>query len=364
MKVLFIIRSSARYNKGGDLVKVNNTSDCLIKIGVAVDIKYSNENIDYNVYDLLHFFNILRPADILKHIKKSKKKFVVSTIFLDLSEYEKKVRKGITSYISKILSGDKTEYLKVIARAIINNEKINSLNYLFLGQKRSVKIIAKKAACLLPNSFNEYQRFKNQYRVEQHFKVIPNGIDDTIFKKELPSSDKDPFLVICVARIEPYKNQLNLIKALNNTKFRLVIIGAHSTNASVYYNECKKTAASNVYLASRVSQEELSNYYKKAKVHVLPSWFETTGLSSLEAASQRCNVVITEKGDTREYFEDYGFYCEPEFEASILEAVEKAAEADFDERLHTKIYQHCTWMEAAKKTLEAYEEALHNDDIS
>jgi glycosyltransferase involved in cell wall biosynthesis len=358
MKVLFIIRSSARYNKGGDLVQANNTADALRLIDVDVDICYSDEKIDYSPYDLLHFFNILRPADILAHVRRSKKQFVVSTIYLDLSEYEKKIRKGIISFISKVLPGDTTEYLKVIARALINNEKINSISYLFLGQKKSVKLVAKKAACLLPNSFNEYKRFQKKYGLNCKYKVVPNGIDDNILKNELQSTLKEPDLIICVGRIEPYKNQLNVIKALNNTNFRLVIIGAHSANATSYYEECKNKAAANVFLAGRVSQDELVNYYKKAKVHVLASWFETTGLSSLEAASQRCNVVITDKGDTKEYFEGYGFYCEPHSEKSILNAVEKAAASDFDERLHTKIYQQYTWMHAAEKTLEAYKEVL------
>lgn len=256
------------------------------------------------------------------------------------------------------MPGDTTEYLKVIARAIINNEKINSISYLFLGQKMSVKLVAKKAACLLPNSFNENERFQKKYNLSCRYKVVPNGIDDNVLKRELQPTLKEPDLIICVGRIEPYKNQLKVIKALNNTNYRLVIVGAPSANAAFYYEECKKNAAANVFLAGRVSQDELICYYKKAKVHVLASWFETTGLSSLEAASQRCNVVITHKGDTKEYFEDYGFYCEPDSEQSILNAVTKAAAADFDERLYTKIYQQYTWMCAAEKTLEAYKEVL------
>ena len=35
------------------------------------DIKLTNEKIDYSKYDLLHFFNITRPADILYHLEKS-----------------------------------------------------------------------------------------------------------------------------------------------------------------------------------------------------------------------------------------------------------------------------------------------------
>ncbi len=57
----------------------------------------------------------------------------------------------------------------------------------------------------------------------------------------------------------------------------------------------------------------------------MPSWFETTGLSSLEAAAMGCNIVITRKGDAYEYFGDYAYYCDPESPDSIFKAIEKAA---------------------------------------
>ena len=356
MKVLFIIRSTAFKNKGGDIIQAVNTAKYLKFLGVQVDIRYSDEVIDYSPYDLLHFFNIIRPADILIHIKDPAKKFVVSTIYVDLSEYEKKVRKGVTSYISKIFPADFTEYLKVIARSVINNEKISSPSYLWLGQRNAIKAVAKKAFCLLPNSESEYRRFSKAYNTSCRYKVVPNGIDEEIFKNELPGGSKDKNLVICVGRIERRKCQLSIIKALNNTKFEFIIIGAPATNEQSYYKECKQAAASNISFVQSLPQQDLIAYYKRAKVHVLASWFETTGLSSLEAASQRCNIVITDKGDTREYFEDYAFYCDPGSEQSILDAVNKAAAEDFDERLHTKIYREYTWMQAAEKTLSAYNE--------
>jgi glycosyltransferase involved in cell wall biosynthesis len=87
---------------------------------------------------------------------------------------------------------------------------------------------------------------------------------------------------------------------------------------------------------------------------VLASWFETTGLSSLEAAAMHCNIVITEKGDTREYFGDDGFYCEPESPESIRVAVELASKATFNDALAEKIRNSHTWRKAAEQTLEAY----------
>ena len=154
------------------------------------------------------------------------------------------------------------------------------------------------------------------------------------------------------------KNQLNLVKALNGTQFKLLIIGSPSPNQKKYYQECKDLAAPNVSFINSITQEELAEYYKKAKVHVLPSWFETTGLSSLEAAAMGCNVVITDKGDTREYFEDMAYYCDPGSPGSILNAVKLAAKNENDKALQQKIFSAYTWQVTAGLTYRAYEEVL------
>jgi glycosyltransferase involved in cell wall biosynthesis len=160
--------------------------------------------------------------------------------------------------------------------------------------------------------------------------------------------------VLCVARIEGIKNQLNLIKALNNTRFHLLIIGSHAPNQASYYHHCRSIAAKNVDFIDHIPVEMLLTWYQRAKVHVLPSWFETTGLSSVEAAAMGCNIVITDKGDTREYFGDDAFYCDPSEPKSILEAIEKASLGPFNENLRKKILKYYTWEQAAIQTLKAY----------
>jgi glycosyltransferase involved in cell wall biosynthesis len=113
-----------------------------------------------------------------------------------------------------------------------------------------------------------------------------------------------------------------------------------------------------VEFIDKIPQEQLINYYCKAKVHALPSWFETTGLSSLEAAAMGCNIVITDKGDTVEYFGEDAFYCDPDSPQSIRSAVEQAAASNEKESLMNKIFTHFTWRQTAKQTLEAYQEVL------
>ena len=210
---------------------------------------------------------------------------------------------------------------------------------------------------VLPNSESENRRIGQNYFDGASYRVIPNGVNPMLFQNCITTKKNDN-LVVCAARIEGIKNQLNLVKALNNTRFRLLIIGSSAPNQPGYYDECRKIAAANVVFIDRISQESLVDYYRQAKVHVLPSWFETTGLSSMEAAAMGCNIVITDKGDTREYFGDDAFYCDPADPKSILAAVEQASMAGPAEKLQHKIMDQYTWQQAAKQTFKAYQSAL------
>jgi len=357
MKVLFISRATLFTNKGGDTIQVTNTANHLIEIGVTVDVRLCNEKINYEGYDLIHFFNIIRPSDILFHIKKSKLPFVISTIYVDYTEFEKNMRKGIAGLAFKLLSQDFIEYCKVIARALVNKETIISPSYLFMGHKAAVKKIIRKSALLLPNSENEYKRLSSHFQIHHRYRIVPNAIDPKLFKSKKHNA-RNQNLVLCVGRIEGIKNQLNLIKGLSNSSFNIVLIGAASSNQEGYYLACRNAAAENVQFINHIPQKDLFAYYQQAKVHVLPSWFETTGLSSLEAAVMGCNIVITDKGDTREYFENMAFYCDPGSPDSIRSAVMLASSSPFNEALREKILREYIWPVTAAKTLEAYKLAL------
>ena len=156
MRVVFIVRSNLYSTKGGDTIQVQETAEQLMSIGVFVDIKLTNEKIDYSIYDLLHFFNIIRPADILLHISKANKPYVVSTIFVEYSEFDKNHRKGFTGFLFKFFSPDFIEYTKALARSVKGNDRLVSREYLWIGQKKSIQKVLNGASYLLPNSESEY----------------------------------------------------------------------------------------------------------------------------------------------------------------------------------------------------------------
>ena len=140
-----IVRSTLYTVQGGDTIQALQTARSLRTQGIKVDIKLTNEQIDYNSYHLLHFFNITRPADILYHIRKTNIPFVVSTILINYSEYDKYHRRGISGILFRYLPADTIEYLKAISRWILGRDRLMSLSYAWKGQKKSIHEIIKKA---------------------------------------------------------------------------------------------------------------------------------------------------------------------------------------------------------------------------
>jgi glycosyltransferase involved in cell wall biosynthesis len=360
MRVLFISRPTIFSTPGGDTIQLIKTAEQLKKLGVSVTIRENDEPIEHFDFDLIHFFNIVRPDDILPFIKL--KPFVVSTIFVDYSEYEKKSRTGILGIAFKFLPKQFIEYFKSIARSAINGQKIKSWYFLFNGQKKSIKKIADNASMLLPNSENEFERFSNYLNKKYAYKAIVNAVDQEIFNYDrVQSNVKYKDYIICVGRIEGLKNQLNLIKAIKTTNLNLLLVGKPAPNHKKYYQLCKYEAKGydNIQFLDHLSHYELAQIYKSAKVHVLPSWFETTGLSSLEAGVMNCNLVITDKGDQKEYFKDMAFYCKPDDIDSIRNAVLQAYNEPVNNRLRNYILTNYTWNITAAQTFDAYISVLN-----
>lgn len=360
LKIAFIVRSTIYKIVGGDSQQVINTAAELRKLGVDVDIVLSNEKIDYSKYDLLHLFNIIRPADHLLHIEKSNKPLIISTIYLDYSEFDQQGRSVLQNKIFRAVRKDCAEYLKNGYRFLLMQDRIASYEYL-KGHRRAIKKILTKAKLLLPNSVSEYHRLENDYNISQQYHVVPNGINYDIFK-DIPKVDRIENQVLCVGQIYGLKNQHRLIEASANLDIELVIIGKSPPNHTSYYNYCKSISGKNVTYFDFMPQEHLLEHFARSKVHALPSWFETTGLSSLEAGVMGCNLVVGSSGDTLEYFKEKASFCHANDVESIKDSLVKELEKPVDFKFRDSILENYTWTKAAEETLIAYNKALNFEE--
>src|SRR6266480_5975489 len=141
MRIAFITRSTLYSVPGGDTVQSLQTARHLRKLEIEVDVFLTHTKIDYGKYDLLHFFGITRPSDILFHINKTKKPFALSPIFVDYSEYDKNYRKGFSGFVLRQFPNSMNEYTKTIARWIVGKDKLKSKAYMWKGQQKSIKEI-------------------------------------------------------------------------------------------------------------------------------------------------------------------------------------------------------------------------------
>ncbi len=362
MKVLFQSRKTLFTAPGGDTTQILKTKEFLEKLGLDVDISLELTP-DVSKYDIIHVFNLMRPQELYLQVKNAKrygKKVALSTIYGPYEEYEKKARGGILQFINKFLSITQIEYLKVIARAILNFEfSKGTVIYLLNGHKRLQRKIIKMVDVFLPNSHSEMRRVATDFNLSQYnYIAVANAVDISKFDYNSVNIDsnfeKYRDCVLCVSRIEGRKNQLNIVRACKKLPYKFVFIGKAGANFRKYYEQCKKEANENMFFLGQVEHDKLPQFYKLAKVHILASWMETPGLSSLEAGVMRCNVVATKKGDTEDYFDNYAYYCEPDNLDSINNAVTQAFNAPFNEAFYNRIIENYTWEETAKQTLEGY----------
>jgi glycosyltransferase involved in cell wall biosynthesis len=362
MNVAFLGRSGLFEDPGGDTVQVNKTKEWLQKkynIDIDVYTDYRDIIVSKKHYNILHIFGITDVCEYLPIFKrnyiKNFGKIFVSPIYVDYHEFDIKARPGIWKYVFFLLGKYRSEYFKNILKKFFSNKHV-CLKYLLFGHKKSVRIVVNNSDFLLPNSNSEISRLIKDYSVVCKFNVIPNGVDTTTISDNSYHDDMNRFRdsILCVGRIEGRKGQLNLINAISGKPYKVFIIGKPAVNQKNYYKRCLEKAENNVEFIDYMEQSKLFHAFKLARVHVLPSWFETTGLVSLEALYFGCSIVITELGDTYDYFKDKAIYCDPSNCESILQSIEAAFSLTNTIKYQEYCKENFTWEIASDRTYNAY----------
>ena len=330
---------------GGHRVQIDQTCRHLQALGVEATVSF-DERPDLTPYDVVHGFG-LGPVE-LRRCRLLGLPVALSTIYWSRSytsgqhdtgrpwdKWRHRGRMGLV-LLRSALQGR-------------HNEKCEA----FVAGAQNQRVCYEMADLLLPNSEMEAETIQAELGVTTPYHVVPNAVDPATFQGSAQTSAPRDHILFA-GRFEPHKNQLGLIEAMRSSDLPVVLVGHPHPDHPAYYEQCRRRATKNITILPGVPHEDLLPLYTTAKVHVLPSWFETTGLVSLEAALCGCNVVTTERGYTREYFQDKAWYCNPADPRSIRQAVEDAYQAPFQTDLRERILDNFTWQHTAKATLEGY----------
>ena len=160
--------------------------------------------------------------------------------------------------------------------------------------------LVNECALLLPNSLIEMDVLHQDFLKAVPFQVVPNGFPDSfigatpqLFREQFPNVPKE--FVLCAARISTRKNQHWLAKICQELGLSLVLLGP--VNDQTYFKSVM--SFSNVIYLGTLQGELLASAYSATKSHALPSWFETPGLSSIEAGACGTIVISTDQGSPK-----------------------------------------------------------------
>ncbi|MEX2659941.1 MAG: glycosyltransferase [Acidimicrobiales bacterium] len=334
---------------GGHKVQMERTASAVRSLGVDV-VEAIDEEPPIEGFSVVHGYGL--SAQQVRRSREGGTPVCLSTIYCS-----RRWSLGLDQRVGGgVQLGRRIRLAAVLGRSAMRLRHVEKMEDLLVSttDRRSA---FECADLLMPNSALEGEMIRSELDVTTPMHVVPNGVDPTVFDHGAAAPERDA-TVLYVGRFEPHKNQLGLIRALARRPYRLVLVGARHPHHQRYYTRCRATASSGVEFVDPVSQCDLPAFYGSAAVHALPSWYETTGLVSLEAAACGAKVVSTDRGYAREYLGDDAWYCDPADRRSIASAVDQAMEAPFESALRDRVMTQFTWEQAGKATVQAYERVL------
>jgi|GEM_PF-1526468 len=342
-------RPNALEAPGGDTVVMQSLKRELEKLGAEVDFNFKMG--DLSGYDVVHIYNFVLPEMVKLYADnafRQNKPFIITPMYEDWPRFLNQSAKTLHIFQEYIGRRQPKEWFE---------EQAASFRRLKPHRRPDNSYSVRLAGGITPSGAREADRIKADYNFARN--IVPVYLGCDILEKEV-SSDlfiKETGLkdfVLCVARLETRKNQLMMLKALEDEDIPVVFATGGFTYQEPYAELCRrfKRRGKTVFLG-RLSEEMLVSAYKAAKVHALPSWYELPGMVSVEAAHYDCNVVASPWGTIEDYLGDYAYYCEPDDAESIRRAVMQAMNDAVKPGLKDFVKQF-TWNNTAETTLELY----------
>ena len=381
MRILLVNHGTAGEWGGGDGVQIHETAKRLAQRGHHVEAVNSDQP-NASGFDVAHLFNCRVEDSFRQQIASCKKAgvpVVVSPIWISLAKAVWGSR-GTMSVLQQAIDGAPSTQVESLLNKLSSREltvrlpqgTVNSEGYgneCWPVDRRVIGDLLHQADGLLPNSWLELQAVRHdlQWRGET-FEVAHYGVDPGLFLDPNPETFRKatgihtPF-VLQAGRIEPAKNQAMLCWALRQTNLPIVLIGG-SKHWPSYANLCKKISGDRLKIIDHLPQHILASAYAAAAVHVLPSWMETCGLVSLEAALAGAPLVGSTFGHELEYLEADAWYADPGDAASLRKAVMGAWEAGRHHPrtivMKRKVLERFNWERTVDATEKLYMRVLKN----
>ncbi len=371
MKVAMILRPDADRVFGGDTLAMQKLGAALRAAGVEVTIGHQAEMPPAQQFDLLHMF-ALTPVEhvgrMMAWAQRGGAAVVISPLYYDdfRSWFERAV---VVAPRWRTLA---TRLGKDRARTMHHHWQTARLP---VSQTwRASREVLTSATVIATTSRWENawlaQHFRLSSETRQKMQISPLGIDTELYGQSFTEAQLsdfrqrhglEPGYVAQVARIEEKKNQLAVIQALYDDPVPLVFVGKDSPYyAPDYPDRCRELGErrGHVKFLGWLPEAELPLLYAASAAHLMASWVELPGLSSLEAGAAGARIISTEIAPLRELLGDAVGCCDPYDLASIRAATLAALAAPVPAGLRARLLAEFSWPTVAAANVALYQETL------
>ena len=289
MKIAYIIRPHSVLAGRFDGIRSQAVTwgSALVDKGHQVDYIDNWGNYDWSSYDVVHFFGSGSWVNTIRiHLSKMNDKFVYSPIY-DPNPFLESKSQHIQKKISKLTRGKWNCALYDVCREYKGYRKILVRSEYESDMIQRLFDVSKNNIVKVPLSYSHILNFEDKLPKKENF----------VFHLSLFT--------------HPRKNVIRLVKASQKYGFKLKIAGKPGTE-EVYKDFMRVVnKAPNIEVLGIISEEEKKDLYRRAKVFALPSISEGVGIVAVDAALYGDDIVVTNIGGPKEYYNDMAEIVNP-----------------------------------------------------
>ena len=250
-----------------------------------------------------------------------------------------------------------------------------------LGRKLELAGMRRANAITAVSRFQAREMAHDLALPEEGIHVIPNPISPALLQQALeqPRVEPDQPVILYTGRIELNKGSLELLRSVNRVaacfpEVEYVIAGArHNSIDDQVLNSALGVNGTRQHLrfAGHIPWQQLVDWYRRATVFVMPSYYETFGISVIEAMAFGLPVVATSAGGLPEVVEDgvTGVLVPPRDSEAIADAlIRLLRDPDLRERMgragQERVRAEYSIDRIVSETLAVYDSVIGNSRIA
>jgi len=240
--------------------------------------------------------------------------------------------------------------------------------YSFLGMQHQVSPRLDRVITVSRSSARDIQRYFNV--PEKALRVVYNGVDTDFFNCD-GSVPKEPHSLIMVSSGQGnIKGLPYMLRALQSLKekveMKLTIVGTVAPDSQPARLIKEYGLEDIVTFTGRIERKELARLYATAEIAVSPSLYEGFGLPAAEAMSSGLPIIATRAGALPEVVGkdgETGILVPPAEPDALAAAIKRLLDDEplrkrLGEAGRKRVQSNFSWEQAARKTVQVYEELL------